>query len=246
MSDFRVGEPDSLQRGLRFLKAECEPDERCWLGSSSSSGTRTCTMPYTKDIRDYLVRNHISVEVKISSAGGNKRWKCRMCSKEFCSSQSRMVGHLIGGVGISKCKNMSDEAVVAFLRFREARREGQGLDLVALSNERENAALSERLNGGNGFVGEGALVEVRGGGGGSFPAGQEGVAALDEGVVQMLYDTGATPEIVRYMPLLSYHLRMKEGTFVSTLYTVITALLYTSLVPLVLVCPFVLMLCSLC
>ena len=162
-------------------------------------------MPYTKDIRDYLVRNHISIEVKVSSAGGNKRWKCRMCSKEFCSSQSRMVGHLIGGVGISKCKNMSDEAVVAFLRFREARREGHGLDLVALSNERENIALSDRINGGNGFVGEGALVEIRTGGGGPVSAGQEGVAALDEGVALMLHETGASPQIVRYVPMHSIH-----------------------------------------
>ena len=74
---------------------------------NASCGTRG-QMVTAETLHD-LARSHIDVHAK--GKGGNTKFTCNHCSKEYTGSLTRQLAHLIGesGVGIAACQDISSD-----------------------------------------------------------------------------------------------------------------------------------------
>ena len=61
-----------------------------------------------------LARSHIQIHAK--GTGGNTKFTCEHCGKQFTGSLTRQLAHLVGesGNGIAACQDISDDILKLF------------------------------------------------------------------------------------------------------------------------------------
>jgi hypothetical protein len=97
-------------------------------GSSTASSTSTSRFCSTGELDDkYPLWSYVSIIETRKGGGGNRRWKCNFCQKDFSGSYSRVKIHLLknGGDGISACTKVTTEYLSELKRVVQLAEERQ-------------------------------------------------------------------------------------------------------------------------